>query len=54
MFPKFEMINWFAAQRLLSFVQEINKEDRKCPSYIFNGLKSLVASLKLWNSERDV
>lgn len=54
MFPKFEMINWFAAQKLVAFLHEINKEDRKCPAYVFVGLKALLASLKLWNSERDV
>lgn len=54
MFPKFEMINWFAAHKLLEFLQEINKEERKCPNHISNGLKTLVTNLKQWNSERDV
>lgn len=54
MFPNFEMINWFAALKLVNFLRDINKEERKCPQYVSVGLKAMVASLKQWNSEKEV
>lgn len=54
MFPYFETINWFAAQRLLQKITQLNLEEQKCPSYILSGLKSLIPVLKQWNIEKDV
>ncbi|XP_022901200.2 lysine-specific demethylase 7B-like isoform X1 [Onthophagus taurus] len=53
LYPHFEMINWFAAQKLLTQITEINSEEKRCPSTLLTGLKSLLSSLKQWNTEKD-
>lgn len=53
-YPNFELINWFAATHLLKKISDLNSEDRKCPSNILVGLKTLLITLKQWNSEKDV
>ncbi|XP_018325995.1 lysine-specific demethylase 7B isoform X2 [Agrilus planipennis] len=52
-FPYFETINWFAAQNLLEKLTELNLEEKKCPSSLLSGLKSLLSSLKQWNADKD-
>lgn len=54
MFPSFESINWFAAERLAIILSGINLTEQKCPNYLSVGLKALVACLKIWNAEKDV
>lgn len=53
-YPNFEIINWFAASRLLHQLTEMNVEERKCPNTLLVGLKTLLIALKQWNSEKDV
>lgn len=53
-FPFFETINWFAGRRLLQQINELNVEERKCPNTLLVGLKGLMATLKQWNTEKDV
>lgn len=53
-YPGFETINWFAAKRLLKDLKELNREDKKCPSYFLQGIKALLAVLKQWNTDKDV
>jgi lysine-specific demethylase PHF8 len=53
-YPNFELINWFAAVHLLKKISEHNTEERKCPSNLLVGLKTLLITLKQWNSEKDV
>jgi lysine-specific demethylase PHF8 len=52
-YPNFELINWFAAVHLLKKISEHNTEERKCPSNLLVGLKTLLITLKQWNSEKD-
>ncbi|EFA11284.1 lysine-specific demethylase 7B [Tribolium castaneum] len=52
-YPNFELINWFAASHLLKKISELNSEDRKCPNHLLVGLKTLLITLKQWNSEKD-
>ncbi|XP_044574433.1 lysine-specific demethylase PHF2-like [Cotesia glomerata] len=52
-YPGFETINWFAAKRLLKELKELNREDKKCPSYFLQGVKALLAILKQWNTDKD-
>lgn len=54
MFPTFESINWFAAERLVIILTGINLTEQKCPNYLSAGLKALAACLKIWNAEKDV
>lgn len=35
-------------------INELNVEERKCPEILLVGLKALLASLKHWNTEKDV
>lgn len=53
-FPYFETINWFAAKMLLQHIQGLNCEEKKCPNTLLVGLKSLLTTLKQWNTEKDV
>ncbi|XP_057324502.1 histone lysine demethylase PHF8-like isoform X1 [Microplitis mediator] len=52
-YPGFETINWFAAKRLLKDLKELNREDKKCPTYFLQGIKALLAVLKQWNTDKD-
>ncbi|XP_045482030.1 lysine-specific demethylase 7B-like [Harmonia axyridis] len=52
-YPNFEMINWFAAVSLYQQIRELNAEERRCPSNLLAGLKSLLTNLKQWNTEKD-
>ncbi|RZC33738.1 lysine-specific demethylase 7B [Asbolus verrucosus] len=52
-YPNFELINWFAALHLLQKISEHNSEERKCPNNLLVGLKTLLVTLKQWNSEKD-
>ncbi|XP_044764906.1 lysine-specific demethylase 7B-like [Coccinella septempunctata] len=52
-YPYFEMINWFAAVSLYQQIRELNAEERRCPSNLLTGLKSLLTNLKQWNTEKD-
>lgn len=53
-YPHFETINWFAAQSLYQQIGELNAEEKKCPNTLLVSLKSLMSSLKHWNTEKDV
>lgn len=48
------MINWFAGEKLLQQITELNVEERKCPNNLLVGLKQLLIALKQWNTEKDV
>ncbi|KAK0095206.1 hypothetical protein PV326_008979 [Microctonus aethiopoides] len=52
-YPGFETINWFAAKRLLKELKELNNDEKKCPSYFLQGVKSLLSILKQWNTDKD-
>ncbi|KAK9889303.1 hypothetical protein WA026_004584 [Henosepilachna vigintioctopunctata] len=52
-YPYFEMINWFAAINLYHEISQLNIEERRCPNSLLIGLKSLLANLKQWNTEKD-
>lgn len=54
MYPHFETINWFASQKLLQNIMQVNSEDQKCPANLLGGLKALLPLLKQWNSDKDV
>nr|XP_012136427.1 PREDICTED: histone lysine demethylase PHF8-like isoform X3 [Megachile rotundata] len=53
-YPGFETINWFAAKKLLKELKELNNEEKKCPAYLLQGVKALLAILKQWNTDKDV
>lgn len=53
-FPRFESINWFAAQKLHEQIHELNVQEKTCPTILLTGLKALLPVLKLWNTEKDV
>ncbi|XP_076394486.1 histone lysine demethylase PHF8 isoform X4 [Megachile rotundata] len=52
-YPGFETINWFAAKKLLKELKELNNEEKKCPAYLLQGVKALLAILKQWNTDKD-
>lgn len=53
-YPAFEAINWYAAKKIMTQLKEINTDDKKCPAYFLLGIKSLLAVLKQWNTDKDV
>lgn len=53
-YPGFELINWFAAKRLLKELIDFNHQEQKCPPFFLQGIKALLSILKLWNTEKDV
>ncbi|KRT83807.1 PHD finger motif containing protein [Oryctes borbonicus] len=54
LYPFFETIHWFAAERLLKQITQLNIEGHRCPNNLLVGLKTLLTSLKHWNTEKDV
>ncbi|XP_017782189.1 PREDICTED: histone lysine demethylase PHF8-like isoform X2 [Nicrophorus vespilloides] len=54
LYPFFETIHWFAAKRMLYRMTELNAQEVRCPSNLLDGLKSILAYLKHWNSGKDM
>uniref|UniRef100_T1IVH5 [histone H3]-dimethyl-L-lysine(36) demethylase n=1 Tax=Strigamia maritima TaxID=126957 RepID=T1IVH5_STRMM len=53
-FPRFELINWFAAKHILEQLKSYNDKLIKPPIYLLAGVKSLIASLKMWTQNKDL
>ncbi|GJQ66960.1 hypothetical protein Trydic_g21906 [Trypoxylus dichotomus] len=53
LYPFFETIHWFAAERLLKQITQLNIEGQRCPANLLLGLKTLLTTLKHWNTEKD-
>ena len=53
-FPSFETLHWFASQRILQDLTDINDENTCCPSHLLTGAKSLIETLRKWAQDKEV
>ena len=53
-YPYFEMIHWFAAERLVDDLKDMNSQGTRCPEHLILGVRALLISLKSWSLEKNV
>lgn len=54
MFPFFETIHWFAGERLVDDLKDMNSQGTRCPEHLIVGVRALIISLKSWSLENTV
>jgi len=50
-FPSFEVVHWLAAGKLKKDLADLNSDNTPCPENLLNGIRALVATLRLWTNE---
>lgn len=50
-FPSFETVHWLAAGKLKKDLADLNSDNTPCPENLLNGIRALVATLRLWTNE---
>lgn len=53
-YPFFETIHWFAAERLVDDLKDMNSQGTRCPEHLIIGVRALLVSLKSWSLEKSV
>ena len=50
-FPSFEVVHCLAAGKLKKDLADLNSDNTPCPENLLNGIRALVATLRLWSNE---
>jgi len=53
-FPFFETIHWFAGERLVEDLKDMNSQGTRCPEHLIVGVRALLLSLKSWSLEKNL
>lgn len=53
-FPSFQTIHWFAAERIVEDLRDMNSKGSRCQEQFIRGVRALAAALKSWTIEKDV
>lgn len=53
-FPLFQTLHWFAAQKLLQDLRDINSQGMRCPELLARGIRTLIVALRKWALEAKV
>lgn len=50
----FQTMHWFAAERMVEDLKDMNSKGSRCPEQLIRGVRALAAALKSWTIEKDV
>ncbi len=53
-FPSFQTLHWFAAERIVEDLRDMNSKGSRCQEQFIRGIRALAAALKSWTIEKDV
>ncbi|EFX82823.1 hypothetical protein DAPPUDRAFT_302352 [Daphnia pulex] len=52
-FPSFQTLHWFAAERIVEDLRDMNSKGSRCQEQFIRGIRALAAALKSWTIEKD-
>lgn len=53
-FPLFQTLHWFAAERLVEDLRDMNSQGSRCQEQLIRGIRALASALKNWSMEKEV